>query len=479
MDLKSILLYVAVILLSGGLAVFVFNQSERSTEAKNAEVIPAGVDDPIWYRHASLGARRAQLKKRLALMTSRAIAPEMTGPTKDEVALLCRDERLVDDVVDAFRSHPNMTPALLSAFMEIFARVKHPKFARLLEQGFKSREYDVRLNAADAGLVQGDARAVSEIGEALLTASGMQAQRLLHSLIACGGGEAMDYLEGVILQRSEPELILEAIHAMAKAGYTNAIPTIREKTRDSDKRIAVAASMALAMMGQQDGYQNLLHMVNDGNEDALVRSECVQFLYSVAGSRRRDVYEKLRNEPGTLGFEARLALLKLRDPEVLEETKRLLVDGNPHQKIESIGLLGASGNAEDVSFLMQHVDEMSAVMVASCLSSLKRGRARNAGDLLGALALCRTPQSAQVYNAIHEFDAGVLPGLEQALSRETDPTRRNLLLRAIANIPSIESLRIIESAQGEGLDFELLRRSLIRKVDLSLLKQGVPFQEEK
>ncbi len=469
MDIKSIILYVVVIVASAGLAILVFDNPGKKERSQDSRI--EKVDDPAWYRNASYGTRLAALKTRLALMTSRTIPPEQTGPNKDEIALLCRDDSLVDVVVDAFESHPRITAALLSAYMEIFARVKNPKFARLLKRGFQSPEYDVRMNAADAGILHKDSRAIEEMGEALQVSSGPQATRLLNSLIAVGGSDSMRWLE-VALEREEPEILVPAIRTLGDARYANAIPRIRTRLVHPAPSVQIAAAGALAIMGQQDGYRFLKILAANKKADPLERAEAVQMLYLISGKKDRSLYLELAKLRDIIGFEARLNLVKLRDAPVIENVKQEFLKGTPVQRIAATGTLAASGDPDDVDFLAAHIDDMNLPMLRAMISALKRGKAPNATKAIGALASNRRPEAGLALRVFSEFGEAALDDLEIALAKEDDPLRRDVLLRGVANIVSPRSLKILESFEaGDDRDLWLLLRSLIRRVDLGLLKK--------
>ncbi|MFT7619277.1 MAG: hypothetical protein ACI97A_002927 [Planctomycetota bacterium] len=469
MDLKSLALYVTIIVASAGLAFFMFGQQDSSGQAPVEQL--EKIDDPIWYRTASYGIRLSALKQRLALMTSRVIAPEQTGTVKDEIALLCRDDRLVDVVVDSFNSHPRLTPALVSAYMEICGRVNNPKLGVLLEHGFRSKEFDVRMNAADAGILHDDGRSVTEMGEAIQVASGMGARQILASLIKIASNESISWIEHV-LEREEADLLVPAIRALGDAKSVAAIPRIRTRLEHPSPNVVIAAAGALATMGQEDGYQFLKRLADNPNADPLERSEAVQMLYTVSGRKNIDLFHKLAARGDSIGFEARLNLLKLRDSVTLAAIHQDVLEGNPHERVTAVGSLGASGVSEDVEFLVAHIEDMDLSMYRSMLQSLKRGRAPNATKAIAALAALARPESGLAYNAFPPFEEAGLDDLAVLVAEENDPVRRDLLLRTIATIPSKKSLEILESIKpGRDRDLWLLVRSLIRKVDLGILKK--------
>ena len=189
MDIKTILLYVVVISVSAGLAFALFHKEDVAIDIE-FEV----VDDPLWYVTASEGARRFGLKKRLALMTSRSIGPERTGPIKEEIALLCRDSKLVDLLIDAYQTRPKNSAALTSAYMEIFQKIKDPRLTKLAQENFDHLEFTVRLNAARAALIQGHPRAISRLGKVLAESEGYEATQILETLGNLGGTDAWGVL---------------------------------------------------------------------------------------------------------------------------------------------------------------------------------------------------------------------------------------------------------------------------------------------
>ncbi len=470
MDMKTLLLYGAVVALAAGLAVLVFSEPATSDSLGDREVVQ--VDDPAWYRTASFGTRLAALKKRLALMTSRAIAPEQTGPVKDDIALLCRDEALVDVVIDSFESHPHLTSALLSAYMEIFGRVKNPKFTPLLKRGFESPEFEVRMNAAAAGMVHGSARSIEEIGQALLVSSGAQAGSLLATLLADGGGNALHWVEAVIAEREEEGLLIPSLRAMGDARYMNAIPTIRRRLKHPSAAVEIAAAAALAIMGQQDGYQYIRNLAMDEKASPLARAEAVQVLHTVAGGKNKELFRKLASRKDAAGFESRLVLLKLRDPEMIKQLRSKALGKRGLDKVQAAGALGASGVEEDAAFLAEHVDEFDVATLRAVIESLKRGRPKNAGRFIANLAALKKPEAGLAYRAFSQYGEDALDDLARVLAKETDPERRDLLLRAASLVPCEKSLAILQSVDaGDDRDLWMLVRSLIRKVDLGILKK--------
>ena len=317
--LKNLLIYLAVIAVSGGLAWYLFRDTAPKDDPVPEEDSLPTIENPIWYRGAGPELRIAAIRKRLPLMTSMSIPPEQAGPVKDEIALLCAfHEDCVDEVVDYVKKSSLRNSAEVSAFMEIFTRVRNPKFGELLAIGIDHQRWEARYNAAEAAVTQGDPRAVEILTAALMEQEGLEVQSVIEALVRIGGDAGYGAL-AYGLQRNEANILKSILVALGTVGYRPALPDIRALLNGQDIEVRVVAAWALANMGQQQGVERLLTYLRDETLPGPVRALAATYLAgttAIEGEVAEAMRGLLEADDRALRFESSVALISTDDEEL-------------------------------------------------------------------------------------------------------------------------------------------------------------------
>lgn len=472
--MRTVLPFVLVVLF-GALAAWVVFRSapEEATDAGREDDLAAdgGIDDPTFYRHLDPRERIEAANKRIATMATTAIAASAAGPTKDELALLATHEDVVDLIVDRFRARSGA--AETSAFMEIFSRVKHPRFGPLVNEGLRDESFEALSNALRAAAVQADPVTVPALGALLSRSIEIGHTPVVKALDAVGTQDAYALL-AARLPDLEHDPALEALLALGGIGYTEAVPAIRARASTADPVLRVVALGTLGRLGQSEGFDGLEEVVLDAGENPELRAQALQILGDLGAPGAVAVARSVKDSPDPyVASEAMLILVRARDPELLSELEEALTSADPGARSRALGLLGGSGHPDDLRLVAATFDRLSPTEQHTFLTALTRAKTPGAAPFIADLARDgRHPWSSAI-QALARLGDDALPELE-ALVREVgvDDHRIDDLVVALGSLPSAEARRVLESLETRDRRLWIGIRRAIRAIDLALLKSG-------
>ncbi len=468
--IRNALLYLLVLTVSGALAWALWSQWRTVETPSPSE----GIDDPLWYRTADFATRRAALEKRLDLMTSTRIAAADVGPIKDEVALLCRDPRLVDVVVQRFKERKDINSAQLSAFMEIFARVKNPAFARLLSEGIRHPKFEPRINAFDAALTQGDPAILADLRSVMDAQGGYSLRRVVDALGAIGGDEALDLVTRAVAS-GDHDAILQGITTCVAYRLNRAIPLLEPLMKDARDDIALSAAWGLVSLGYSGGADLIRRFCLDRGVHSATRAQAVVYLVETSGETAGETLRRLREDGDpSVAFEARLGLIRLGDEREVEALERALRSEDALEREEAATLCAATGRDEDVERFREALPSLARGEVAAFLNALPRGKARAALSLLEELSRPGSPHEQLAISRFHEFGDDGVDVIERLLADRPEGERLGWLISALGSIGTPrarETLLTMEPPRSRRL--WLYWRNNVRVIDLALLKEGI------
>ncbi len=468
--IRNGLLYILVLAVSGTLAWALWSQWRTPEKTLPLE----GIEDPLWYRTADFATRRAALEKRLDLMTSTRIAAADVGPIKDDVALLCRDPRLVEVVVQRFRERKDINTAQLSAFMEIFARVKNPTFARLLSEGIHHREFEPRINAFDAALTQGDPAILADLRAVMGAQGGYSLRRVIEALGAIGGDEALDLVTRAIAT-GDHDAILQGITTCVVYHLNRAIPILEPLMKDTRKDVALTAAWGLVSLGYSGGSEVIRRSALDRGVAPATRAQAVVFLIETAGDTARETLRRLRADPEpNVAFEARLGLVKLGEKTEVLELDRALKSNDPIEREQAATVCAASGRDEDVERFRAAMPSLRRAEIAAFLNALPRGKAPAALPLLEELALPGGPHEQLAIARFHEYGDKGVEAIERLLAGHPEGERLGWLISALGSIGTPRARdALLKMNPPRSRRLWLYLRKNVRVIDLALLKKGI------
>lgn len=440
MNKKLLLTYVVTVAVLGVAAWLLYQSSDEDRDERRSEVLA----DPLWYRSIPKAEKLLAARYRLDNMTSNDLPPAELGPMKDEVALLCGDEAVVDAVVARFSERKTLSPAQLSAYMEIFARVRHRKFGALVADGLGEWRDVPHLNALDAAVVQRDPRLVPFLIEALIVRKGYYAQRIMKALASIGTGEAVN---AVVKQIGSPDrdTAVFAISVAAGSRYAEAVAALAARLGDADPFLRAMAAWALGTLGQSRGREALIAQARDEKTPDDARAQCIQNLVLLGA---RDTVEELRplttlSAPLTR-TEARVALATFRDPAFLKILRDDLTGPEEEARSEALIALGRSGADADLALVEENLPIIAQHDLAGFVRLLPVGNAPSAPDFLERLSRRPDTVGLEAMTALGKFGPRSLPNLARILEAETSRDRKTGLLNVVGGITDKKSLAVLE-----------------------------------
>ncbi|MEZ6194917.1 MAG: HEAT repeat domain-containing protein [Planctomycetota bacterium] len=472
--MKTILAYAFAVVVAGFLAWLVFHEPRRATEEDRGPDVTAGLpSDPMWYRRCDTEERLASARFRLSRMTSSSVPAQQAGPMKDEIALLCLDEAVVDMIVSSFEAHPRLPTAELSAYMEIFSRVRHAKFEPLLVRAVNHDDYEPQVNAVEAARVQASARAVPFLDAALANAERDLQMRVVRALGAIGTASAVE-----VVRRHLPGLdrdaIILGIPILAGANYREGIPVLERLLRHEDPDVEVLAAFSLARLGRGSGLDRLAAVVRDPARADGNRAQALQFHFELTGAKGIALDREILEGAGPLlAGEALCDLVRAGDATARERARAALESLDAGERSRACLALGRSADESDLRHVEERLDGMSGDEIKVFLTAVGVGRTPAGLALLERLALRRDFIGDLAIKRFADFGEVAVDPLIRSMDAEKETERFAALARALASIPSPRARDHLASCAIPGnARLEIYVRSGVQRQDLALLEVG-------
>lgn len=469
MDKKLVVTYLVAVLVLGSGAYGLVRWWKKP---KAKELAADSAPDPLFYKSMTTAERLIAARYRLDSMTRNDIAPGEIGPIKDEVALLATDEAVVDLIVERFAICKAGGIAQLSAYMEIFARIRHPKFVPLIAEGILSEREASQINALDAAIVQRDPRLVSYLAQMLPQQTGYRAQRILEALGAIG---TTDALAACLRAISAPERSKKiwAMTAAASAHWTDAKTAVEAQHADADPMVRTIAAFALASFGDPRGKEWLVAAAKDRTLPEDARAQAIQNLLQVGAKEKAgSLAELVDTEAAAVRREARVTLLVWRDPALIARLKSELGGLDPAKSGDAIAVFARGGVTEDMRYLASVADMLQPDDLAALLRQLPQGGNDAAleiyekyvrrNDELGILAL----------RYAHRFGKKSLELLKTLAAETKDEERLMLVIAAIASVATREAVDVLMThVESPSKKIRNWARQNVRLVEQEMLKR--------
>ncbi|MEE9392223.1 MAG: hypothetical protein V3W41_06935 [Planctomycetota bacterium] len=467
--MKTLLIYILVAFGSGLMAWTLFHDAvSPNSGATGAKV--SKLDDPLFYLDISSTERLERARLRLDVMANTSIAATSTGSVKDELALLCRDEAVVDLIVDDFHQR-RKADAPLSSFMEIFARKKHPKFAPLVRYGLLSRNYEAISNAKRAVFTQRHSNVVVPLLTLLDKSEEGSDRSVVDALIALGNDEAFDALR-LRLTRFDRECLLSAMPALANRKLKEAIPQFRALRNHENVDVRVLAAWACASLGLSEGIRNLKDDVADESLKETSRAQALHYLYLATGLDSLLIYDRwARGDLPNLGFEALVSLLKCGHEDGRRRVMRDLAGDDLVRRSQALSVLGRIGDLGALremrlNWRRYHANELGAFM-----AGLSQAGIVEALPLLRDLYLAGEPYRFIAERNFESYGHLAVPYLAEIAEKVKDTSSWQRLVAILASIHHQDSRALLESLPPRQKRGDLIfQRMALRQLDLGLAK---------
>jgi HEAT repeat protein len=476
--MKTLLLYLAVMLSAAGAAWMVFRtpaQSGDQTEAEQAEAameaVRGSTRDPLWYRDLSPQERRASARFRILRMASSSVSPTQIGELKDEIALLCYDESVVELVVSAFEELPSRAPARTSAFMELFGRVRHPKFAELFHRAINHEEYEPRVNALEAARVQANERSLPFLSAALTTADEANQVRIVRAISAIGSAAGYDLIRRNLGRMGRDALIL-GVPLLAEANYREALPAIERLLDHSEVDVQVVAAYSVARLGRDIGIEKLAEHARARDRLEASRAQALQLHARIAPKSRATALdlEMLEDDADLVRTEALSGLVARGHEKGYERVQEYLDGDDPAARSRAMIALGRSGRDEDLQRARSVLGRLGPREIQIFFTSVGLGRAPGAVDLFAEIARRRGPEAKIALEAFPSLGQRALPTLAELLTAEEEESRIADIARAISAIPCDRAREILLAWSPRGsTNLRIYVRSGVRRIDQKVL----------
>lgn len=443
MDKKLILIYAATVVLLGGGAYF-----GRQWLIEKPQPVAAKAKDsmtnPLWYRHLSEAEMLTAARWRLDNMTRNDLPAADIGPIKDEIALLCRSEAVVDLVVERYHALKESGTAQLSAYMEIFKRFRHEKFGALVADGIRSERQAPQVNALDAAVVQRDPRLVSFLAEQLPAKSGYAGEKIIEALAAIGSTDALATCLRAVSSKDD-NVAKWALTVAANAGWVEAADAMKAQTKSSDPIVRAIAAWALARIGQPSGVEILKNLALDVSNTPEGRAQAIQNLGLLdAKSTAKDLAALVDAESFPVRRESRVALLNFRDSEMLARLKNALDGNDDAKRADALAVLARSRYDEDLALVTERLTKLSQFEIADFLKDLPLGGAPGSAAFCERIARRSDDLGTLGLRQIHKFGESALVSLDRLIKEKPEHERKMQMIAAAASVGTKRAMEFCE-----------------------------------
>lgn len=348
-----ILVLVAAVAL-GALTVFFIGKSDPDKPIGSPALKVASGTAPAFHVFGSQDEKEAAIAGGLRKLTS-GKAVEL-GALKDDMALLSTEPSMQQRILEAFHQRSHLTTYEASGFLDIFAKVKNPRFVEPTSKLLMHEDWAVQRSAIPAAATQ----AHESLTPALLTVyrkmvsefknEGEQTRaEVIAAAQACGGPTLGALLDQAM---SDPSaLVVEVAVSAAQARNLKALaPRIRELLKHDVGAISLRSAWALGSFGDPEGKTRVLDFL-----DLSRPPEFLAALDAVCALGIADARPKLKALLQTAPLDYRLplivALCVLKDPETTKELEAQRDSEDRSKLEESLAGLGATADPKYLPFI--------------------------------------------------------------------------------------------------------------------------------
>ena len=377
------------------------------------------MDDPLWYRTLTDEGAILAAQKRLDLMTSTSIQANRAGPVKDEIALLCRYPGVVDLIVETFRRRKGSSNAQMSAYMEIFGRIRHPKFAELMAEGLSGNRQETLMNAIEAAVVQRSPVIVPILLESFEKQEAYGGLKILSALIAIDSSAARRAVCNAV-DHSDDDIAVMALSAVGGMRLTGAIPLVEKRLKDGPDQIRVMAAWCLARMGQSRGARRLLAFALNGAFDANSRAQALQNLTLLQWWEGVDDVRGLLSNPIIeVALESRVYLATARDRDLLASLDEAIQGNDLSLRDLALRVVARTGSTADLERVLEHESMLTSRELLLLARALQMERPAGSVDFITRLIHERKDLRGNLISILAKFGSAGLRSLEDIMNEDS------------------------------------------------------------
>lgn len=450
-------------------------EPRNKTSATASEVI----DDPLWYRSLDTNGKILAVQKRLDLMTSTSVPAHRAGPIKDEIALLCTDEAVVDRVVESFRRRQDLSVAQISAYMEIFGRIRHPEFGSLLTDGILMDRMETQINALEAAIVQRSPELVPYLGTVLKTHDGYVGLKIISALIGINTAASRRFICEAV-SSEDAGIANEALSAVGGLRLTDALPRAMKRIGDGPDIVRVMASWAVARMGQSSGSRSLVKLAADKSVEKMARAQALQNLtllrYWSAADELRPL---LTSEVAEVRLETAVFLATAGDKKTREHLIQVLDNEDAADRDQALRVLARTGHPEDLELVQSKLGGLHPREILVFSRSLMIVRPAGSLEFISNLLRKRPDMRPSLIGLMGPFGEKGLLVLEELMdaNQGVDRAWTLQLIGAIGGVQSKRAQEVLATLESTS-DRRVWRfaRENIRLIEQRMLKvEPVPY----
>ena len=438
-----------------------------------ARLLPTG-RTPAFHAFGTNQERERAMQQCLDQITSGAA--NALGSMKDDIALLCSDERMRRAVLDAWTSRAAISKYEAGAFADIFMLVRTAEFVVPGKEVFQHAEFEVRSKGPAVARTQRDPAFVpllcafyDELNQSHADQGTQTRLMVLDAAMACAGPEAPLVLERA-LGDSIATVRAEAADYVGRLGLLAFQPRLEQLLADEELGVRLRAGHALGRLGRapKDGFfeQGL---------DARLMPELKAAMEAILDLHLSAYIPRLRRFrseiPANLDGMVLTSLALLGDAETIAAARTSLADSKPasRERLQSLQVLAAAGTDADLAHVQKIVEQQRPGDAEAVVSGLAMRATTAPAGTLEALLNSTLSHPGQMAPVCRISGAMLLPLVAQQLSAADDSARAAFLIGILGAIGDNDARAAVLRAHDKFPD---LCEQQLRLLDLEERKRG-------
>lgn len=345
------------------------------------------------------------------------------GEWKDDIALLCDDPNVVAWIAAEWHVRKEGADRVtLSAFADIFERVKHPEFLEATKELFRIDDAFVAGKAVQAAITQADPSLLDEIRHAYdvaKTTAGPETTPFRVQCIlaarACGGPGLSAFL-GDVLTENNLVLRIEALQVARDIPTVGIESVLRSLTGELNPRVRLLAAWALAKAGSTTAVRDLAALVDPNDPGtALEAASAIGILRLEAATPA--LVAALDRTAGETHRAVEIALARLDHGPTLQRLRARIVDPDGTKIEDALTALTSAGIVADIPLLSeQAASGLNLRQRALCAGIAIAASPTMAPVMIPMLGASPT-YTPEMHDAMKVVGEAVVPNLSERLAK--------------------------------------------------------------
>ncbi len=421
----------------------------------------------------------SESKVRLAQRNLMRIASDEAtrlGELKDEMALLMDDPNVVSWFAAEWHVRRGATDSVtMSAFADIFERVKRPEFLEPTKDLFRTDDPFLQGKAVQAAITQADPSLVDEIAHVYAIArvdtrseSAPFRIQCVQAARACGGPALPNFIRG-ILEDSDLVLRVEALQVARDLALPGLESTLKKLLDEPLPRMRLLAACALVASGTRSASATLGTLIDPMDPATTLEAASYAGIYKL-DSLIPVLVRAMNGVTGEARRSVEIALARLRHGPTLDALRVRAADPHQDRGDDAVTALTAAAIPDDIPFLVGLAKTATPTRIRSICAGVTISQSAALAPVLVPVLNASPTYTPEMHDALKVVGDSVVDPLAEALRKVKSEEQAFIPIAWLGSVGTAKArAELLKSRKGPG---HRLCDEQIRLIDLSARRLG-------